>query len=170
MTITFPQVSTAQQIEQVATLASDIWHEYYITLISRDQIAYMIDKYQSIPAIERQIRSEGYAYYLMQHGAEAVGYMAVKQEDGKLFLSKFYVSRAHRGKGYASAADAFLEQLCTDSGLSSIWLTVNRDNRSSIAVYEKKGFRTIREQVADIGNGFVMDDFVMEKELAPKSV
>lgn len=170
MTITFTQVSTMQHIRQTAKLASDIWHEYYITLITREQIAYMVDKYQSVPAIEQQIQSEGYTYYLMQNGSIPVGYMAFKQEDGKMFLSKFYVAREHRGKGYASQADAFLEQLCAESSLSHIWLTVNRDNRSSIAVYEKKGFRKVREQVADIGSGFVMDDFVMEKELIPNLV
>lgn len=170
MTIMFSQVSDIQQIEQVAALASDIWHEYYITLITREQITYMVDKYQSVPAIEQQIQSEGYTYYLMQNGSTPVGYLAFKQEDGKMFLSKFYVAQEHRGKGYASKADAFLEQLCAESGLSRIWLTVNRDNRSSIAVYEKKGFRKVREQVADIGSGFVMDDFVMEKELVPQSV
>jgi ribosomal protein S18 acetylase RimI-like enzyme len=46
-----------------------------------------------------------------------------------------------------------------------IWLTVNRYNDATIAVYEKKGFRTVRTQVADIGNGFVMDDYIMEKEI-----
>ncbi|BFT72400.1 GNAT family N-acetyltransferase [Paenibacillus sp. P36] len=59
----------------------------------------------------------------------------------------------------------FLEMLCKGRNLNSIWLTVNRNNESSIAVYEKKGFRTVREQIVDIGNGFVMDDFIMEKEI-----
>lgn len=170
MKITFPSVETKPQIEEVARLAADIWHEYYITLITREQIAYMVDKYQSVPAIEEQIGREGYAYYLMQAGETAVGYMAVKPDSDTLFLSKFYVAKEHRGQGYASQADAFLDELCEASGVNRIWLTVNRDNRSSIAVYEKKGFRIVREQVADIGNGFVMDDFVMEKERASNLV
>ncbi|MNE72395.1 Acetyltransferase (GNAT) family protein [compost metagenome] len=80
-------------------------------------------------------------------------------------MSKFYISKEHRGRSYASQALAFLEKLCKERSLSHIWLTVNRHNESSIAVYEKKGFRTVREQIADIGNGFVMDDFIMEKEI-----
>ncbi|MEJ8303469.1 hypothetical protein [Saccharibacillus sacchari] len=93
MTITFTKVSTMQQIQQTAALASDIWHEYYITLITREQIAYMVDKYQSVPAIEQQIQSGGYTYYLMQNGSIPVGYLAFKQEEGKMFLSKFYVAQ-----------------------------------------------------------------------------
>ncbi|WP_256989667.1 GNAT family N-acetyltransferase [Paenibacillus sp. VTT E-133280] len=80
-------------------------------------------------------------------------------------MSKFYIGKEYRGRSYASQALAFLEKLRKDRNLSHIWLTVNRHNESSIAVYEKKGFRTVREQIADIGHGFVMDDFVMEKEI-----
>ena len=64
--------------------------------------------------------------------------MSVRQEEDKLFLSKFYISKEHRGRGYASQAMAFLEELCKDRSLSHIWLTVNRHNEASIAVYEKK--------------------------------
>lgn len=125
----------------------------------------MIDKYQSVSAIADQIRHQGYEYYLLRREGSTVGYMAVKPEEGRLFLSKFYIGKEHRGYGYASLAMQFLEKLCRDRKLSHIWLTVNRHNASSIAIYERKGFRTVREQVADIGNGFVMDDFIMEKEM-----
>lgn len=166
MNLTFQPVQTPEEIAETARLAAEIWHEHYVSIISVAQIDYMIDKYQSVPAIADQIRRQGYEYYLfLLNGASAVGYMAVRPEAGKLFLSKFYVHKAHRGQGYASQAIAFLEKLCKDRGLSHIWLTVNRHNASSIAVYEKKGFRIVREQCADIGNGFVMDDFVMEKEI-----
>lgn len=165
MEVTFPRVKTAQDIEEVAVLAAKIWHEYYISLLTTQQIDYMVEKFQSVTAITDQIRNQGYEYYCIQHGGTAAGYMSVRQEEGKLFLSKFYIAKEHRGRGYASQASAFLDGLCRERGLSHIWLTVNRYNESSIAVYEKKGFRTIREQVADIGNGFVMDDFVMEKEI-----
>lgn len=166
MNITFQPVKTTEEIAEVARLASEIWREHYVSIISMAQIDYMIDRFQSVPAIADQIRHQGYAYYLFHRGdSSAVGYMAVKEEEGKLFLSKFYVRKEHRGKGYASRAIAFLEKLCKDRNLSHIWLTVNRYNTSSIAVYEKKGFRIVREQCADIGNGFVMDDFIMEKEI-----
>ncbi|CAI6059702.1 GNAT family N-acetyltransferase [Cohnella sp. JJ-181] len=149
----------------VAALAEEIWHEYYGALLSREQIVYMVDKFQSADAIADQIATQGYEYYLMQAGGENVGYLAVKEEGGKLFLSKLYVLKAHRGQGYASRAMAFITGLCRERGLDALWLTVNRHNDGSIAVYEKKGFAKVREQVADIGNGYVMDDYVMEKEI-----
>lgn len=163
----FTRANTAEEIAEAARLAAEIWREYYVAIISIEQIEYMIDKYQSVAAITDQIRHQGYEYYLIRNdGSSAVGYMAIRQEEEKLFLSKFYISKAFRGRGYASQAMIFLEQLCRDRGLRHIWLTVNRHNKSSIAVYERKGFRIVREQLADIGSGFVMDDYVMIKDIA----
>ncbi|WP_336785728.1 GNAT family N-acetyltransferase [Paenibacillus sp. MMO-177] len=167
MKIEFTKVQTAEQIAEVARLAEQIWREHYVAMITIEQIDYMIDKFQSVSAITDQIQNQGYEYYLLQQqDGTAAGYISIRVDNGKLFLSKFYVSKAHRGQGYASQAMQFIEQLCKERGLSHVWLTVNRDNASSIAVYEKKGFINVREQVADIGNGYVMDDFIMEKEIA----
>ncbi|GLX70570.1 hypothetical protein MU1_49160 [Paenibacillus glycanilyticus] len=146
-------------------MAGQIWREYYVSIITLEQINYMVDKFQSIPAIIDQIQNQHYVYYILQSEDQSVGYLSVREEKGKLFLSKFYVAKEYRGHGYASQAMAFLVQYGKERGLSHIWLTVNRDNDSSIAVYQKKGFQIVREQVADIGNGYVMDDYIMEKEL-----
>ena len=166
MTVHFKLVNTAEEIAEVARIASEIWREYYVSILTIEQIEYMVDKFQSVPAITDQIYNQGYEYSLIQrNGSSTVGYLSVKPQEGKLFLSKFYILQEHRGQGYASQAVVFLEKLCKERSLTHIWLTVNRHNASSIAVYEKKGFRMVREQVADIGNGYVMDDFVMEKEI-----
>ncbi|AIQ47145.1 GNAT family acetyltransferase [Paenibacillus sp. FSL R7-0273] len=165
MSLMFTRVETVEETAEVARLAAEIWREYYVSIITMEQIDYMIGRFQSVQAITEQIHQQGYGYYLVHNRDSAVGYFSARQEEGKLFLSKFYIGKEYRGRGYASQAMGFLEQLCQDHSLSHIWLTVNRHNSSSIAVYEKKGFRTVREQVSDIGNGFVMDDFVMEKEI-----
>ncbi|WP_139997291.1 GNAT family N-acetyltransferase [Paenibacillus paridis] len=165
MKMRFPQINTTEEMAEVAQLAAEIWREYYVSIITIEQIEYMIGKFQSVSAIADQIHHQGYEYYFIHNNESVVGYLSVKQEENKLFLSKFYISKEHRGQGYASQASAFLEQLCKDRNLSHIWLTVNRYNTSTIKVYEKKGFQTVREQMADIGNGFVMDDFIMEKEI-----
>ncbi|MDQ6419765.1 GNAT family N-acetyltransferase [Paenibacillus sp. LHD-117] len=165
MKLTILQVKTAEEIEDLASLAAEIWREYYVILITMEQIDYMIGKFQSVPAITDQINHQGYEYYLIREDGFAVGYLSCKQEEDKLFLSKFYIDKERRGRGYASQAMVFLEQLCQERNLRRIWLTVNRHNESSIGVYEKKGFRIVRDQLADIGNGFVMDDYIMEKEI-----
>ncbi|MEK3915768.1 GNAT family N-acetyltransferase [Paenibacillus sp. FSL H7-0331] len=163
MEIVFTRVETEEEIAVLARLASEIWKDYFVLVISNEQIDYMLDKFQSVQAITEQITKQGYEYYFMNVNGSSIGYLGIKQEEGKLFLSKFYIHKDHRGKGYASQAMELLVNLCKNRKLDTIWLTVNRYNDATIAIYEKKGFKTVRTQVADIGNGFVMDDNIMEK-------
>src|SRR5689334_2676621 len=110
MKLMFTYVNTTEEIAEVAQLATEIWREYYVSIITIEQINYMIGKYQSVQAITDQIHNQGYEYYFIQHdGFSAVGYMSARQEEEKLFLSKFYIGKEHRGHGYASQAMAFLE-------------------------------------------------------------
>lgn len=88
----------------------------------------------------------------------------MQSEEGKLFLSKLYLRREARGQGLSRRITAFLEGFAAAGGLSAVWLTVNRQN-PSVEIYKKLGFAVIREQVADIGGGYVMDDYIMEKAL-----
>lgn len=156
----------SEETAQLAQLASEIWREYYTSILTAEQIDYMVEKFQSAQAIEDQIRSQGYEYYFLKSGSEYAGYVGINGSDGNaLFLSKFYIKKECRGRGYAKEVMEFLTELCRDRGFRKIWLTVNRFNENSINVYEKKGFHKVRTQVADIGNGYVMDDFVMEKEI-----
>ena len=155
---------SVEDIALLARMAGDIWTEHYAGLLSREQIDYMLEKFQSERAISEQLVHRGYTYYFLMDEEEKAGYLAIqRQGDGRLFLSKLYLYKERRGKRIASRAVAFLENLCRAEGLSSIWLTVNRGNAGSIAVYQSLGFRTVRTEVSDIGNGFVMDDYIMEK-------
>ena len=165
MKLEFLPVTGPSQIEQLAALAEEIWREHFTPLLEPGQVDYMLDKFQSVRAMTEQLKTGGYRYFFLLAEGEPVGYTGVKPEEGKLFLSKLYVRAQDRGKGYASQAFAFLEGICRKENLSAIWLTVNRYNDVPIAVYQKKGFVTVREQVADIGNGYVMDDYIMEKTI-----
>lgn len=164
MNIKLTAAETAEQLQQLAELAEQIWNEYFITVISQEQIDYMLERFQSYEALQQQAK-QGYQYYFIVHHNEIVGYTAVQPAAGKLFLSKFYLQKQSRGKGYGSAALEQLKQIAKQHQAASIWLTVNRHNDATIAMYKHKGFVVVREQAADIGNGFVMDDYIMELAL-----
>lgn len=160
------RVNTEEQLQVLAATASEIWHEFFPYILTDAQIDYMVEKFQSYEAMKKQMKN-GYVYYLFMIENQVAGYTGIcpGEENGKkkLFLSKLYLKKAFRGQGLASKAFLFLEDYCKENSLEAIWLTVNRHNAHTISVYEKKGFVTVREQVADIGNGYVMDDYVMEK-------
>ncbi len=155
-------VRTSENITALAVMAGEIWREYYPSLIGMEQTDYMLARMQSAEAIAEQIEIGGFEYYFINLGGRNIGYMAVKPDSGRLFLSKLYILKAARGKGCAREALTFLSNICRRRGLGSVWLTVNRNNRASVDIYLKSGFTVTGEKVSDIGNGYVMDDLVME--------
>lgn len=163
--LTFQPVTTDEQITQTASLAGTIWHECFAHILSLEQIDYMVDKFQSKPAMTAQINTEGYEYFLLQVEGQPVGYISVHAKDDKLLLSKFYMLAAARGKGYGKKTLAFVEELGRQRHCAGVWLTVNRHNQRAIAVYRKTGFEMTREEVKDIGGGYVMDDYIFEKPI-----
>ncbi|MEQ8240696.1 MAG: GNAT family N-acetyltransferase [Cyclobacteriaceae bacterium] len=82
-----------------------------------------------------------------------------------LFLSKIYVLKEYRGKGIGKAGMSFVQAQSEKLGFHSITLTVNKYNTTSIVAYERLGFQKVESIVVDIGEGFVMDDYVMKKQI-----
>ncbi len=164
--INIVEVKNLKDIKETAMLAHSIWNEHYIPIIGKEQVDYMLANFQSEQAIKEQI-DEGYRYFLTYNNGKAVGYFAIlaDSKDGSLFLSKFYVDKDFRGQGIGRHCISYMEDICKANGLNRIWLTVNKYNSSSIKAYEKLGFRKVEELVQDIGNGFIMDDYRMEKVL-----
>jgi len=148
----------------IADLASKIWTEHYTPIIGSNQVEYMLKKFQSVLAIENQI-AEGYEYSTLYFDEIPVGYISIIKRENVLFLSKIYILSSARGKGIGKFAMNFIEQKARELKLASITLTVNKNNVNSIKAYEKMGFKNRGVQIADIGNGFVMDDFLFEKKL-----
>lgn len=158
------------QAEELAALAKPIWTDHFTPIIGARQTAYMIEKFQSAPAMRDQMENQGYHYYFFLCDGQKAGYTGVRRDGDSLFLSKIYVDKAFRRRGLASHGIAFLTDLCRREGLRKIWLTVNKHNDGSIACYRSLGFTVAYPLVTDIGNGFVMDDYVMEKWVAPRTL
>ncbi|MDO6759262.1 GNAT family N-acetyltransferase [Tamlana sp. 2_MG-2023] len=158
--INFSLAEKISEFKTIASLAEIIWREHYIPMVGKAQVDYMLDKFQSAEAIKCQVES-GYLYYMISYHNKTVGYFAILNEAEALFLSKFYVLSDFRGKSIGKNAMNFIEAKALEFRLNKIRLTVNINNRNTIKAYEKLGFKTIGPLVADIGNGFVMDDFEM---------
>lgn len=158
-----------EQVDELAALAKPIWTDHFTPIIGAEQTAYMIEKFQSAPAMRAQMANEGYHYYFFLYDGQKAGYTGIRRDGDSLFLSKIYVEKSFRRKGIASHGIAFMTDLCRREGLRKIWLTVNKHNDGSIACYRSRGFTVAYPLVTDIGNGFVMDDYVMEKWVAPVS-
>lgn len=152
--------SDKSAVEALSAMATEIIKEHFDPLIGAAQNDYMIEKFQSIPAIEHQLE-EGYQYYFVIHNDERIGFLGFYPRGEAIYLSKFYLYKNQRGKGYAHQMLKFVIAAAKEQGLTAIELNVNRDN-STTRAYEAMGFRIIREEKNDIGHGFYMDDYVYQ--------
>ena len=154
------QAKTKDDIKAIADLADIIWHEHFTPIIGIGQVEYMLDKFQSEKAITEAVNENGYVYYMAYDDGVFCGYIGIHPENNAVLLSKIYIEKSHRGKKISKAMINRVKQDYKD--YERLWLTVNKHNDNSIAAYKKMGFTVTREQCADIGNGFVMDDYIME--------
>lgn len=152
---------TQNEISVVQNLAREIWEEHYIKILSQQQLDYMLDLFYSEEKIKSELK-EGIVWEMLLEGDKPIGYLVCKIESEKLYISKIYLKAETRGKGLGKFLLYRAIELAKQFQKKSIYLNVNKYNTDSIAFYERNGFQKIDEGVFDIGNGYVMDDFIME--------
>jgi tRNA(adenine34) deaminase len=159
--INFIEVTAPGQIKRVAAMAKEIWGDFFPAIIGKATTDYMVERFQSEAAITNQIGNEQYTYYILQKNGNDLGFIGIKPDGERLFLSKAYIYSRYRGKGYFREALRFIIDKAKETGKNAVWLTCNKQS-ISCKIYEKCGFEKIGEGVKDIGDGFVMDDYYYE--------
>ncbi len=168
MNIELKPVNTPEEIGLLCRLAKEAWEQAYSELLGLEQVEYMVEKFLSPPAVREQMDKEGYIYYLIYGEGEPGGFTGFAPGYGgrdELFLSKLYLLPHMKGTGAARTAFELIEHEARSRSLSRIRLTVNKGNTHAKEVYEHWGFETVESTVTDIGGGFVMDDYVMERRV-----
>ena len=145
-------------VETLSVLATAILREYYDPIVGAEQNSYMLDRFQSVHAIDEQL-AHGYTYFLALSGGENIGFLAFYPRDGALYLSKLYLRREDRGRGHGREMLDFVKAQANAMNLAAIELNVNKHNETT-RIYEKMGFVRIRSEKNDIGSGYFMDDYV----------
>jgi len=158
----FYPVFTDEDISLVVDIAQEIWTEHFTPIIGIEQVEYMLNNYHSKDIIEKQISQQNYLYFIIKHCDNNVGYIGVQIKEDGLFLSKIYLQSTVRGLGLGKKSMLFIKGLAQSNNLSKVSLTVNKNNKDTIAAYYKFGFEKTGEICTDIGKGYVMDDLQME--------
>jgi ribosomal protein S18 acetylase RimI-like enzyme len=160
-------VTSYSDIQTVANLAHKIWNQHYVPIIGQKQVDYMLEKFQDVEAIKHQIAT-GYEYFVIDHQKQPCGYLALVPNslDKKMMISKIYVDSDFRNLKLGSLLLNFAIEEAKTRTFESIWLAVNKNNSKSIEWYQNKGFSIMENIKIDIGNGFVMDDYLMKMPLS----
>lgn len=157
------------EVEEVRRLAHVIWHAVYPAIISRAQIDHMLAQRYAPETLREDIRTRGVHYAFIRDDAQNIGYLAWEpiRAEGTAFLHKLYVLPQHHGRGAGAEALRWVEESARAAGLNRIRLRVNRRNYKAIRAYVRAGFAFESEVITDIGEGFVMDDYVLMRVLTP---
>lgn len=153
------QEASEADIATIAGLARHIWNQHYVPIIGQAQVDYMLGLFYHANSLREQMFVKQHRFFLVQERGRDLGFISVSVEkDQSWFIHKFYIDQAKAGKGLGTEVFGEIVKLLDPR---EIRLTVNRQNYKSINFYFKNGF--IIEKVADfdIGNGYVMNDFVM---------
>ncbi len=161
------KIASLQDLPTIQQLAETIWPICYGPIISAEQITYMLDLIYSQDALTTQY-DKGHRFVMAIENNTPIGFASFSQkstEESSTFrLHKIYVLTTIHKKGVGSF---LLDYVCKESknaGSNLLELNVNKYNIAK-TFYDQKGFSILREEVIDIGNGFVMDDYVMVKKL-----
>ena len=151
-------------ISTIGYLAHKIWPETYKDILTPEQLEYMLQLNYSPAALEKQMRQH-HRFIIAEINLEEVGFASFGAlQDGNWKLHRLYVLTGMQGKGVGKALLEMVEEEVRTHNGAHLLLNVNKKNKA-IKFYESMGFQIEKEEVNDIGHGFVMDDFVMGKDV-----
>lgn len=160
--------ATEAHLPALAELAGEIWRQHYPGIISSEQIEYMLGKMYAPDTLRDQLCAQEIRFVRLLVDGCFVGFASFGPlpEPGAMKLHKCYLLPEFHGRGLGTRLLKHCEAECRRLGVRRLLLAVNRRNPKAIAAYQRNGFRVMESVVTDFGGGYVMDDYLMAKELA----
>ena len=158
------KASTAD-IDLIRELTFKVWPQTYAAIISKEQIDFMLEMMYSVASLTKQMTEEGCQFEIIYENDIAVGFASFSEIENRIWkLHKIYILSNQQGKGTGRFLLDYILNFIRENGATALRLQVNRHNKAK-EFYEKLGFAVIEVADFEIGNGFFMNDYVMEKIL-----
>ncbi len=160
-------VASETDLSEIKRIAYETWPLTFGEILSPQQIEYMLEWMYSLPSLTEQIQEKGHVFILIKEEGESLGYVSYElnyKGIAKTKIHKIYLLPASQGKGVGAALIRRVAEIATENQNTALILNVNRFNKA-IGFYEKMGFAIVGSEDIDIGDGFLMQDYIMEKPL-----
>ncbi|RYD56231.1 MAG: GNAT family N-acetyltransferase [Sphingobacteriales bacterium] len=153
-------------IAVIRRLAEEIWFPTYLPILPEGQADYMFGKFYTIEALREQMQQDGHSFLLAYDEGVPAGFASYSLIATDIVkLHKLYVLPSTQGRGIGAA---LLDQVSDEArklSATKLILYVNKYNHSAQKFYERKGLRIFKSEIIEIGQEFVMDDYVLELNL-----
>jgi len=164
ITITEAKISDIKQIQKIVDIT---WPITYGEILSKEQLEYMLGLFYSDEALSDQYNKKEQLFYLISDDEVNIGFIGIEhhyKDKAITKIHKIYLLPETQGKGIGKKVIDLIEKLALENKSKTLSLNVNRFN-SALGFYKKIGFEVIDEVNIDIGNGYLMEDYVMEKKI-----
>ncbi|MCE1169803.1 GNAT family N-acetyltransferase [Azovibrio restrictus] len=156
---------TPPDVPAIAALAREIWQATYPGIITQEQIDFMLEQRYGHERLYDDLEDADKWLDQAFVAGRRIGFAFSELYKGEFKLDKLYIHPDLQRQGVGGALIAHVAARAKKLGYPCVILAVNKRNEKAIASYRKYGFSVRETVVADIGGGFVMDDFIMEKPL-----
>lgn len=151
----------------IRNIALQTWPPTFGDILTGEQIDYMLEMMYSIPALQEQVNQKGHTFILAREADTFLGFASYEpnyQGQPKTKIHKIYVLPTAHGKGLGKVLMDHIREFALSHQNPTLTLNVNRYNRA-VQFYERIGFQVVGQEDISIGNGYLMEDFIMEKSL-----
>ena len=163
--ITIREAST-NDIAIIQNIAYQTWPETYGEILSKAQLDFMLNKFYSEENLVSNFRNN-HLFFIIEDHKFPIGFLGIEHNYNNEMatkIHKIYILPNNQGKGIGKICIDFVIDLAKVKGLEKVTLNVNKFNKA-LNFYEKNGFKIIKDVDIEIGNGFLMEDFIMEKSI-----
>lgn len=163
--------ASENDLPALAGLAGNIWRQHYPGIITHEQIEYMLGQMYALETLRKELHEKQVRFVRLLVNGRFVGFAAFGPVAGPgvFKLHKCYLLPEYHGKGLGSQLLQYCIREAVRAGASRLLLAVNKRNVKAVAAYQRNGFSVVESVTTDFGAGFVMDDFIMAKDLGVDS-
>lgn len=157
-------IATANDFNTIEKIARQTWPEAYGTFLSAAQLNYMLDAFYSEETLLKNLTEKNHHFLLYKEDGETLGFASYEhyyKDERVTRIHKLYLLPDTQGKGIGKQLIDEVVKLARENQMERLTLNVNRYNKAQY-FYLKYGFEIVKEEDIEIGNGYLMEDYVMQ--------
>lgn len=154
--------------QTIQTIAHHTWPHTFGEVMPKEQIDYMLTLIYNEESLKEQMNKKKHQFLLASNHKEPVGFASYElnyESKPQLMIHKIYLLPEAQGLGIGKKIFDYLTEIARINEQKSLRLKVFYRNDKAAAFYQKYGFTNAGTASTDIGNGYIILDNVMTKQL-----